>query len=223
MAYKNLSNMEKEKTNDMAVIRILDKNGSQPQPEIQKHSKLSQKGLWKVLNRLERLGEIERIVLNGVYPVYQISHKSKILAEFNGKSFRAIFEKRMFENFGKLVYEFELSKHKKNKADALLQYLGFFVLGSLLASRQYTDKELRSNWLKPVLDLEKNHSMSYFLDQIISERTLVKITKSLLENYKMNMKVLGDTVKTTKQIKELTEREPKGLEWYFKDLNDRIN
>ena len=154
------------------------------------------------------------------YPVYSVLEKSKTLAEFNGNAFRALFEEGMFKNSGTLLTEFEKSKHKKNKVDALLQFFGFFVLGSLLASRMY-DKKQRTAWLRPVLDLENNNTMSYFLDELVTEKTLENITKVLTQNYKKNTKILGQTIKASKNIK-LISKDSKGLLKLFNDFNQRL-
>jgi len=157
-----------------------------------------------ILNLMINEVDIERISLkDNPYPVYSVLDLSKTLAEFNGNIFHALFEKGMFQNCGVLLKEFEKSKHKKNKADALLQFFGFFVLGSLIASRMYNDKKQRSAWLRPVLDLDNNNAISGFLDKIVDEKTLDTITRVLIQNYKKNIKILEQAV--VKQKSEFTK------------------
>ena len=126
----------------------------------------------------------------------------------------------MFKNCGDLLDEFEKSEHKKNKADALLQFFGFIVLGSLIASRMY-DKKQRPVWLKPVLDLERNNSISYFLDKIVNEKTIEIITQVLIQNYKKNTKILGRAIIESKKIKEIT-KDSKGLLKLFNQFNQNL-
>ena len=175
-----------------------------------------------LLNQMRNGGNIERIMLkDNPYPVYSVLTNSKILAEFNGNAFRVLFEDGMFKNCGILLNEFEASTLKNNKADALLKFFGFYVLGSLMASRLY-DKKLRSDWLKPVLDLEKDKSMSYFLDELVTEKRLLDIARLLSQNYKDNMRTLSESVKASKNVKKITNNS-KGLMKLFNDFNQKLS
>ncbi len=187
--------------------------------------KYSRDRLNDLLNQMMDSGDIERKIQdNNPYPVYAVRGTSKLLAEFNGIQFGGMFEYGMFKRYQELLNEFESSKHKKTKLDALLQFFGFFVLGSLLASRLY-DKKLRSDWLRPVLDLEKNKSISTFFEGLVHEDKLVYMVKELSKKYPDNTWTLGNAVKATKSMKELvgSKDDVKGLEKMFKVFVDEYN
>ena len=211
MAYNKKYNktIQKDaKTPDHAIIRILS-GGTIAQPEIQKMIKkkpysieLTRMGLWKILDRLEKKGEIEKKFLDGVY-VYNVSPKSKILAEVLGVTFQVLFKSKMkiadsqeniFEEFGS----------KDNPVDALLKYFGFYVLGSMLASRMIKDKKQRTYWLKVVLDLEKRQPISEIFEDWIghNEETTKNLILALRQKYKKNMAVLGHSCIETLKVRE---------------------
>jgi len=208
-----------------AIVKILESKPLQAKDLRKALKKMNKKfgysrdRLNDLLNQMMNEGDIERKMLkDNPYPVYSVLKKSKTLAEFNGNAFRALFEDGMFKNCGILLNEFEKSKHRKNKADALLQFFGFFVLGSLIASRMYGKKQ-RTAWLRPVLDLENNNAMSYFLDELMTEKTLENITQVLIQNYKKNTKILTQAVIASRKIKDLT-KDAKGLTKLFNDFNN---
>jgi hypothetical protein len=162
-----------------------------------------------LLNLMMDTGDIERkIHPDNPYPVYSITKKSKLFAEFNGVQFSKMFCDGMFRPklFEKLLDEFQKSKHKKTRLDALMQLFGFIVLGSLMGSRMY-DKDVRSDWLRPVLDLEYGWSISKLFDEIHHEDKLVYMAKELTRNYPENTDVLNLALRHTKKIKDLTESE----------------
>lgn len=226
-------------TLNIAVIEILNKKKSLTQPEIQKiiskkpykdkirttkgdkAEPLSRMGLWKILDRLEKKGEIESKFIAGI-KFYNVLKKSKLLAQFNGIQFGNMFQYGLFKRHQELVKEFESSKNKKTKLDALLQFFGFFIIGSLLVSRIYS-KDLRTDWLRPVLDLEKNGSMSKFFEGITYEDKLVYMIRELSKKYPENIWTLGEALKGSVKMKELTELKGKGLEKMFKVFVDHYN
>jgi len=208
-----------------AIIEILKEKGELSQPKIQsilrkppyknrvkntkgdKVTTISRMGLWKILDKLEKQGEIEKIVLDGSLG-YQISPKSKIIAEIQGDHFQANFKNNMFRNEEKLMKEFQSTKHEKNIIDSLIQFFGFYVLGSLLASRMINKKQ-RSQWLRPVLDLERGNSTSVFFDNLLgnNEKALKEMVFVLKQNYKLNMAILGKCIEngidSNQKIKDL--------------------
>ena len=229
MAYKSYikksSQSEHEYTVDKAIIEILNKGGLS-QPKIQsilekapyknrikkrkkdgeyENSPLSRMGLWKILNKLEKKGEIEKIVLDGNLG-YQVSPKSKILAQIQGDFFQSRFKNRMMVNEKKLLREFQSAKHKRNLIDSLMQFFGFYVLGSLLIShaiqkeKNMTNKQFedfRQEWLKPVLDLQRGNPISNYFDKLIGTNPKIcdEIVFLLSKEYKLNMYVLGNCAK----------------------------
>jgi len=187
--------------------------------------KYSRDRLNDLLNQMMDSGEIERKIQdNNPYPVYVVRGTSKLLAEFNGIHFGGMFEGGMFKKYQELLNEFESSKHKKTKLDALLQFFGFFVLGSLLASRLYK-KEVRSDWLRPVLDLEKKKTISAFFESLVHEDKLVHMARELSKTYPQNTLTLSKALKTAKNMKELvgSKDEVKGIEKMFKVFVDKYN
>jgi len=167
-----------------------------------------------LLNLMMDSADIERIVLdNQPYPVYSILKKSKISAEYNGTQFGLGFRYSMFhkKHLNNLIDEFQ-TNHKKTKLDAILEYFGFIVLGSLLSSRIYDNKEQRTEWLKPVLDLERNCGMSDVIEGIANENELVLMAKELIKKYPKNMSMLGDTTKFALDLKKLVDDNGKVFE-----------
>jgi len=129
-------------TMNKAIIEILKEKGGLSQPKIQsilekspyknrikntkgdKVTTISRMGLWKILDKLEKQGEIEKIVLDGSLG-YKISPKSKIITEIQGDYFQTNFKNHMFLNEEKLMKEFQSTKHEKNIIDSLIQFFGF--------------------------------------------------------------------------------------------------
>ena len=160
--------------------------------------------LNEILKKLRVDGEITRIILDdNPYPAYAVTEKSKILAEFQGYYFQAHLKRNMFDNHETLFKEF---KEQKNRADPILKFFGFYVVGSLLMSHgldkthmtnknisQEEFEELRQVWLKPVMDLQKGNSMSEFFDDNfdINKKSLVDIITELDKSYKKNMALLN--------------------------------
>lgn len=187
--------------------------------------KYSRDRLNDLLNQMMDSGDIERKIQdNNPYPVYVNRGTSKLLAEFNGIHFGGMFEGGMFKKYQELLNEFESSKHKKTKLDALLQFFGFFVLGSLLASHLY-EKEVRSDWLRPVLDLEKKKTISDFFESLVYEDKLVDMARELSKTYPQNTLTLSKALKAAKNMKELvgSKDEVKGIEKMFKVFVDEYN
>lgn len=180
-----------------------------------------------LLNLMIDSGDIERKIINtNPYPVYSILKKSKLLAEFNGILFGDIFQYSMFhgKHLQNLLDEFEKTPHKKTRVDAMLEYLGFIVMGSLLAGKVlYEDKEQRSDWLKPVLDLEHGWGMSKFFDDFIDDKILIKTMKELYKNYPQNMSMLEDCVETQSKINDLIEGNEDEMKVISKKLVDFYN
>jgi len=175
-----------------------------------------------LLNQMMYSGDIKRTIQDGnKYPVYEVRGTSKVRAEFNGLVFRAFFEDSMFKNYNMLMKEFEYSKHNKNNTDALLQFLGFFVLGSIIASHQY-GKKLRPDWIRPVLDLERGNRFSYFIDQLMTEDTLVEMIHLLERNYKENMSVLEEATRGSMDIKKMTVEDKKSGKGMFRFVVDKM-
>jgi len=218
-------------TPDHVIIQILS-NGLKTQPEIQKalekieakkpkgkRDTLSRMGIWKILNRLEKHGEIEKILTTkGI--TYKVLSKSKILAEIQGDYFQASFKNNMILNEERLLKEFQSAKHKRNTIDSLMQFFGFYVLGSLLMShtikkeKNMTNKEFedfRQEWLRPVLDLQRGNSMSDYFDELLdnNEKVLKEMVFILSKEYKLNMSVLGnctkEMIKNNQKLKELSK------------------
>jgi hypothetical protein len=205
-----------------AVIDILQKNGGLSQAKIQKilksdeykiienktnkDSTISRMGLWEILEKLEKEGEIEKVVFDGVFG-FAVTNKSKILAEVQGNFFRAHFKNNMIQNNVDLLQEF---KKETSTVDPLLKFLGFYVLGSLITSdlletKHITNKkltkkqqeELRQIWLNSVLNLQKGLPISDFYDNFFnhSEKNKLTIVKQLAKSYKENMNLFGDVMK----------------------------
>ena len=179
--------------------------------------------LHDFLNEMIESVDIERkLMKENLYPVYTVTEKSKLLAEFNGIQFGTMFSYGMLkpELNDMLMKEFELPKHKRTQLNALLEFFGFIVLGSLLASRLY-DKKIRSDWLSPVLDLEKRWMISEHFDSHIYDERLEDMVKELLKKYPENMDILDRALKTSIDIKEFTEKKGKGIEKWYKDFVDQ--
>lgn len=226
--------LKNEISTESVVIDILDKHGEKPLPEIydlfmikfnknkREEENFTKVGLWKALVRLEKKGDVEKIVSEkGI--VYRVLQKSKILAELNSITFSALFEKELFRLNPKLVSEFQNSKHKKTTLDGLLMFLGFRILGTHLASQQYEDKDLRSHWLKSALDLEKHGSMTGFFDAVINEKYLYLITEELIKNFPDNYHVLSKVFDSANYMKKYVDEKGKGLEKILKDFVDDFN
>jgi hypothetical protein len=187
-----------------------------------KEYQYSRDRLNDLLNLMIDSGDIERtFIKNNPYPVYAVIKKSKLLAEFNGIQFGRMFSYGLLkpELNDMLMKEFEFPKQKRTQLNALLEYFGFIVLGSLLASRLY-DKEIRSDWLKPVLDLERSWMLSKFFDSHIHEEKLEYMVEELLKKYPENMDILDRAVNTSNEMKEIVEKKGEGLEKMFKDFVD---
>lgn len=212
---------EEQVSIDKAITEILNSNGALSQPKIQKIlslppyknkirtkkegkiSALSKMGLWKILDKMEQKGEIEKIVLDGKIG-FQITPKSKILAELQGHYFQAHLKQNMLDNNVKLLEEFQ---EQKNNLDPFLKFFGFYVVGSLLVSHGLNEKhmtthdkklsvkeleELRQEWLKPVLNLQNGNPISEFFDEIFDSKRgdLEKTITELKKSYKKNMALL---------------------------------
>lgn len=180
-----------------------------------------------MLNLMMDSGDIERKVIDSnVYPVYSILKKSKLLAESNGILFAHNFQYGMFhkKHIQNLLDEFEESPHKKNQVDAMLEYLGFIVMGSVLVSKTfYENKEQRSNWLKPVLDLEHGWGMSEFFDVISDDKILLKTIKELWKKYPQNMSMLKKAFEAQIKINDLIEGREDEMKTTAKALVDFYN
>ena len=140
-----------------------------------------------LLNQMIKEGEIQRIILdNKPYPVYIVTNKSKILAEFCGIRFRNLI-RSSFITKPEIVKEFGIIDKKTLNAESLIRFFGFYVLYSLIAS-QTISKGLRSDWLRPVLDLEKSYPMSEFFEAFVdkNEKTIKNMTHELMKDYKKN-------------------------------------
>jgi len=172
-----------------------------------KQYEFSRDRLNDILNQLMDKGDLTRIVLdNNPYPVYAVTNKSKILAEIQGDYFQASFKNNMILNEERLLKEFQSAKHKRNSIDSLMQFFGFYVLGSLLMSHtikkenNMTSKEFedfRQEWLRPVLDLQRGNPMSDYFDKLLgnNEKVLKEMVFILSKEYKLNMSVLGNCAK----------------------------
>lgn len=197
-----------------AVIDILQKYGNSSQAKIQKffesseykiveektnkETTISRMGLWEVLDKLEKQGEIEKIVLDGKIG-FAVTNKSKILAEVQGKFFRAHFKKNMMINEINSLKEF---KKNDSTLDPMLKFLGFYVLGSLFTSdhldpKHSTNKnlnkkekeELRNIWLSAVLNLQKGEPISNFYDEYFkhNKKDVTTAIKQMSKAYPLNM------------------------------------
>ena len=143
------------------------------------------------------------------------------LVEVQGYYFKANLKRNMIDNHVQLIEEFQ---EKKNIADPILKFFGFYVVGSLLSShgldkKHITDKdltqsefnELRQEWLKPVLDLQRGNPMSEFFDKVFDTRKgeLVEIITALTKSYKKNMTLLNlcfdNSVVNNPKIKKLSD------------------
>ncbi len=187
--------------------------------------KYSRDRLNDLLNQMMDSGEIERKIQdNNPYPVYAVRGTSKLLAEFNGIKFGEMFQYGMSKNNQDLLDEFQSSRHKKTQFDALMQVFGFFVIGSLFASRLY-DKKIRSDWLRPVLDLEKGRSISNYFDDLVPENKLIQVAKEFTKHYPKNMGILKGALRSAKGMKELvgSKDDVKGIEKMFKVFVDEYN
>lgn len=224
-------------TMNKVIIEILKEKGGLSQPKIQsilekppyknrikntkgdKVTTISRMGLWKILDKLEKQGEIEKIVLDGSLG-YKISPKSKILAGIQGDYFQASFKNNMILNEERLLNEFQSAKHKRNSIDSLMQFFGFYVLGSLLMSytikkeKDMTNEEFedfRHEWLSPILDLQRGNPISDYFDKLFgnNEEVLKEMVFILSKEYKLNMSVLGncakEMIKNNQKLKELSK------------------
>lgn len=195
---------EGDKVPESTVIEILDKNGEKPFSEIyelfmiefyknkkNKDETFTEMGLRKVMSRLEKKGDVEKIVSERGM-VYRVLQKSKILAEIKGITFMGIFKSGMLIHDEKLLAEFDI----KNPIDALMKYFGFYVLGSLLASRMVAEEQ-RPDWLKHVLNLEEGNKISEYFENIygVNPEVVTKITEVLQHQYKENYAILDESVK----------------------------
>ncbi len=206
---RRLNHAEPRKV-DTAIIKILKQKPLHAKPlrdELAKMGKafeFSRDRLNDILNKLMDKGELVRIILdNKPYPFYAVTDKSKILAELQGHYFQAHLKRNMIDNNVKLIEEFQ---EKKNLADPILKFFGFYVVGSLLVShgldkthmsnKKLSTKEfeeLRQEWLKPVMNLQNGISMSDFFDKVFDTRKgeLVEIITELTKSYKKNMALLN--------------------------------
>ena len=210
----------------LEIIKILSINPKQAKDlrvELGKKGiSYSRVGLNDLLNLMIDSGDIQRkIIEDKSYPVYAVTSKSKILAEIQGYYFQIHLKRNMFDNHVQLIEEFQ---EKKNIADPILKFFGFYVVGSLLSShgldkKHITDKdltqsefdELRQEWLKPVLDLQRGFPMSEFFDKVFDTRKgeLVEIITALTKSYKKNMTLLNlcfdNSVENNPKIKKLSD------------------
>lgn len=201
-----------------AVIDVLQRYGNLSQPKIQeliesdeykivgektnKETKISRMGMWEILDKLEKAGEIGKIVLDGRIG-FTLTNKSKILAEVQGDFFRAHFKKNLIGNEIPSLKEF---RKYDSTLDPMLKFLGFYVLGSLITSdlleeKHMTDKtlkkkekdELRKIWLSAVLDLEKGKPISDFYDGFFKQnkKDVTTVVKQLSKAYPLNMNLFG--------------------------------
>jgi len=203
----------------IAIIKILKQKPLQAKPlreALKKKGKqyeFSRDRLNDLLNQLMNKGEITKIILdNKPYPVYAVTEKSKILANIQGDFFQTVFETHMIKNKEILLKEFQTAKHKRNSIDSLMQFFGFYVLGTLLASygldkKDMTDKELsaeqfeelRQEWLKPALNLQRGSFIPDYFDKLTGNNTdvIANIAFVLSKTYKQNYTVLDRCVKNS--------------------------
>lgn len=227
----------------LAIVGILKKEPLQAKPlrdALKKKGKqyeFSRDRLNDIMNQLIDKGEIIRIVLNdNPYPVYAVTSKSKILAQIQGDFFQSRFKNRMMVNEKKLLREFQSAKHKRNLIDSLMQFFGFYVLGSLLIShaiqkeKNMTNKQFedfRQEWLKPVLDLQRGNPMSDYFDKFIGTNPKIReeIVFILSKEYKLNMTVLGkcakEMVKNNLKLKDLFEESRKDMIDFVNERNKK--
>jgi len=186
-----------------------------------KQYKFSRDRLNDILNQLMDKGNLTRIVLDdNQYLAYAVTNKSKILAEIQGDYFQASFKNNMILNEERLLKEFQSAKHKRNSIDSLMQFFGFYVLGSLLMSytikkeKDMTNKEFedfRQAWLGPILDLQRGNPISDYFDRLFGndEKVLKEMVFILSKEYKLNMSVLGncakEMIKNNQKLKELSK------------------
>ena len=201
MAYKkyNKTILKDAKAPEKVIMDIL-KEGSKIQPEIQEiikekfnESKLSRMGLWKILDRLEKQGEIKSKFIGGIKLYEIVYNKSKLLAEITGIDF-ALHFKQMFIDKPELMKEFGLARKTKNNPEALMRFFGFYVLSTLVISHVINNKQ-RSSWLAAALDLEKSLSLSTFFEEFTenNDKTIKEIAITLKENYKKNFAYMTET------------------------------
>jgi len=197
-----------------------------------KQYKFSRDRLNDILNQLMDKGDLTRIVLdNNQYSVYAVTNKSKILAEIQGDYFQASFKNNMILNEERLLKEFQSAKHKRNFIDSLMQFFGFYVLGSLLMSytikkeKDMTNEEFedfRQEWLSPILDLQRGNPISDYFDKLLgnNEKVLKEMVFILSKEYKLSMSVLGncakEMIKNNQNLKELSK------DTFSKDVIDKL-
>jgi len=210
LPYKKYLKTNELPSYDNAIIDILEQ-GSKTQPQIQElieekpyKLKLSRMGLWKIFNRLEEKGEIEKSLSDNVF-IYQLSPKSKIFAEFCGKWFQSFTQGNFIVKNG-LVKEFGIVDPKTINADSLIRFFGFYVLYSIIASCTLP-KEQGPHWLNSALNLQQSLPMSEFFKAFVSndEKIINKIMFELKERYKKNFghmsKIFMDTTYNNLKIK----------------------
>jgi hypothetical protein len=219
---------------DFVVFEILENNGPLTAPKIQeiikkapyknniknedgKITTVSNMQIWRILEKLcvSTNRSIEKFAIDGTWG-YRVLPQSEKLAEYNGITFRTFFNYGMFQHQQMLRDEFKASDGKKTELDALMQFLGFYVLSGLVSSRLY-NKKLRSSWLRPVLDLEKNGLMSGFFEEITHEDKLIDMVTELRKKYPENMDVLSMAVDGSRKVKKIVDKKGEGLEKMFID------
>jgi len=200
------------------------------QKSLKKHGlSYSRDRLNDLLNMMMDSGDIERVIEKDIpYPVYSVLlENSKILAEINGITFQSFFKNKMFVEHEAILKEFKLANNENKSIKALLEFFGFYVLGSLIASRMIK-KDQRAEWLKQVLDLEEGNSMSLFLEQLVNndEEKIKTIAKVMDATYQNNMKFLKQSfeysVSNHIQIRGLKDKEGlKQYDGFLKELKEK--
>lgn len=193
MPYKKYLKTDDLPNYDKAILDILEQNPQITQTQIQEliskkpyKLDLTRMGLWKILNKLEKKGEIEKSLSDNGF-VFQISPKSKIFAEFCGKLFQSFTQGNFIVKDG-LGKEFGIVNPKTINADSLIQFFGFYVLYSIIASDTTLPKKQGSYWLNSALNLQQGFPMSEFFKAFVSdnEKIIKKIKFELKEKYKKN-------------------------------------
>lgn len=229
-------------TLEKAIIEIIKKNGGSSQPKIQKIlekppyknrirntkgdkvTTLSRMGLWKILNKLEKQGEIEKIFLDGNLG-YQILHTSKINAEFCGLYFQAKAKRNFLDNI-EIMNEFGSGNFKDVDVNTLMKFFGFYVLYSLITSR-IVNKKQRKAWLSSALNLEKTLPISDFFEVIgRDEKKVMELTHQLRKKFSKNFaymsKAFIDTTYDKIQGLQITRDSMKSFIKIFKDVENAL-